>query len=707
MALGKVLEDDPNERAVHPSGEPADDREVPVDIGSMADDLLDLPHVAISVGERRTLRTTHHHEEEPTIVLGDQLVVQASRWEEKEYENRQGHHRQRPDQHRGAVVDRPPEQRSVPLGQRVEAALEHLEQLTMRMRHAEDLGAEHRGQGERHEPRDDHGASHCDAKLAEESARGSTQESQWCEYRDEGDRRRDHGEPDFVRPVCRRKLRRFVQLLLVPEGVLQHDDRVVHHDADGDREREQREVVDREAEEIHDRERRHDRRRNREPGDHRRPQVAQEHEDDQYHEDRRDEQRETRIVDRVRDELRSVVCGLELHARRQGLLDAGQRFANVARHIDQVRLGLAHHADRDGRRPIVTEDRPIIFRPQLDPRDVLELYELGALAGHGQLAEFPRGLELAQRPNGELAPSRFDPARGDFDVARDDRVLDVLHGEPARRQGVGLYPDAHRVAPLPEDAGAADAREALKPCLHEPIGDVGELHQVVVLAAERQPEEWLRVGRLLRDHGLEYVDREAPAHARHLVAYVLRGDVDGPVEVELQGDLAVLLRRGARERAQSLDRRELLFEHVGHRGFHHLRVGARQGRGDRDDRRVDVRELAHGQSGVADDAEQDECRRDHARQHRPPNRRFRELHRARKLSEWVAVRGRGAGCPEIVDTSRPFLRRLSPLQYDTSTAPTPACFTGLPGSRRGGWPRCGRTPAPRSHPRPPTGQRPS
>src|SRR3989442_15705662 len=109
------------------------------------------------------------------------------------------------------------------------------------------------------------------------------------------------------------------------------------------------------------------------------------------------------------------------------------------------------------RRPVVTEDRTIILRPELDPGDVLELHELGALAGHGQLAEFPRGLEFAQRPNRELAPRRFDPARGAFDIARDDRVLDVLHGESARRQRVGLHPYRHRVAPLPEDASAADA----------------------------------------------------------------------------------------------------------------------------------------------------------------------------------------------------------------------------------------------------------
>src|SRR3989442_13874715 len=146
MALAKVLEDDADERAVHPSGEPAHDREVPVDVGGPTDDLLDLSHVAIGVWERRTLRTTHHHEEKPTIVVGDQLVLQASRRENKKYDNRQGHHRQRPAQYQGAMVDRTPEQPGVALPQRVEAPLEHLEQLAKRVRHAEDLGSEHRGQ---------------------------------------------------------------------------------------------------------------------------------------------------------------------------------------------------------------------------------------------------------------------------------------------------------------------------------------------------------------------------------------------------------------------------------------------------------------------------------------------------------------------------------------------------------------------------------
>src|SRR5205807_533670 len=100
----------------------------------------------------------------------------------------------------------------------------------------------------------------------------------------------------------------------------------------------------------------------------------------------------------------------------------------------------------------------------------------------------------------------------------------------------------------------------------------------------------------------------------HLVAHVLRGDVDGPVEVELQYDLAVLLRGGARQRAQSLDRGELLFEHVGDRRLYHLRVRAGQRGRDGDDGWIDVREFADREPGVADDAEQHECGGDHARQ---------------------------------------------------------------------------------------------
>ncbi len=411
------------------------------------------------------------------------------------------------------MIDRVPQQAGIALRQRVEAALEHLEQLTVLMLHAQNLGAQHRRQRECDEARDHHRAGDRDAELAQEPARGACQERERAEHRDQRDRGRDDRECDFVRAVRRRLFGRLVQLFLVPEGVLEHDDGVVHHDADRDRQREQRKVVDRETEEVHDRKGRDDGRRNREPGNDRGPDVPQEDEDDQHDQDRRDEQREARVVDRVRHEHRSVERALELDTERQRLLDRGQLRANAPRHVDQIGLRLPDDADRDRGRPFPAEDRAIVLGTQLHAGDVLELDELSALARHDHFAEFGGRLELAERAHRELAPGRFDPAGGDLDVARVDRGLHVLHRERARRQGVGLHPHAHRVAPLAEDGGAADARQALQPRFHQPVGHIGELHQVVVVAREREPEERLRIGRLLRDHRLEHVHRQAASHA--------------------------------------------------------------------------------------------------------------------------------------------------------------------------------------------------
>src|SRR5205823_10527046 len=266
----------------------------------------------------------------------------------------------------------------------------------------------------------------------------------------------------------------------------------------------------------------------------------------------RDQERQARVVDRVGDEHGPVERGFELHARGQHLLDAWDGLANASRHVDEVRFRLPDYADGDGGICIVAEDRARVLGRELDARHILELDDLPALTRHDQLPEFPWVLQLAQGPDRELPPRRFDASGGNLDVARGDRALHVLHGEAPRRQLVGLYPYPHREAPLAEHPRAADTRQTLQPRFHQAVGHVGQLHQVVVRAAQGQPEEWLGVGLLLRDHRLEHVDRQPPPHPRYLVAHVLRSDVDGPVEVELQDDLAVLLRRGARQGAQSL-----------------------------------------------------------------------------------------------------------------------------------------------------------
>ena len=70
--------------------------------------------------------------------------------------------------------------------------------------------------------------------------------------------------------------------LAVPLDVLEHDDRVVDHDADREREAQQRHRVQREVEHPDQAERGDDRERDRGRDDHRGPEAADEHEHDEH-----------------------------------------------------------------------------------------------------------------------------------------------------------------------------------------------------------------------------------------------------------------------------------------------------------------------------------------------------------------------------------------------------------------------------------------
>ena len=317
---------------------------------------------------------------------------------------------------------------------------------------------------------------------------------------------------------------------------------------------------------------------------------------------------------------------LSLTPGRQRLLDPRQLVADRVGHLDDVGLRLADHADRHRRRALEPERAPLVLGAELHAAEVLELDQHAAGVGHDQLGELVGRLELAERADGELAAVGLDAAGRHLDVAAPDGLLHVLHGQTARRQLGGGEPYPHREAPLAEDPRLAHARQRLQPALHQPVADVGELEQVVVLAREREPEERLRVGLLLGDDRLAHVLRQAAADAGHLVAHVLRGGLDAALEVELEGDVAEPFGARARKGSQSLDRAQLFLENVGDGRLDHLGIGARQLGADRDDRRIDIGKFPDREPGVADGPEQHEGQAQHAREHRPPDGQVGELH---------------------------------------------------------------------------------
>ena len=121
----------------------------------------------------------------------------------------------------------------------------------------------------------------------------------------------------IVKPISRDALEGSLHAafahLHVAHDVFEHHDGVVHHEADGERERHQREIVQRVAQQVHGGEGPDDGEGQGQAGDDGRREVAQEKKDDEHHQDDREQQRELHVVDRFADGFRTVVDDVEIH----------------------------------------------------------------------------------------------------------------------------------------------------------------------------------------------------------------------------------------------------------------------------------------------------------------------------------------------------------------------------------------------------------
>ena len=153
----------------------------------------------------------------------------------------------------------------------------------------------------------------------------------------------------IVKPISRRAVHRRLERLLahlhVPDDVLQHDDRVVDDEADGERERHQREVVERVAAEVHHGERADDRHRQREAGDHRRREVSQEEEDDEDDQEERQQERELHVAHGVADRLRAIAMDLQIDRGGRFLLERREERADAVGDFDGIRARLLLHRE--------------------------------------------------------------------------------------------------------------------------------------------------------------------------------------------------------------------------------------------------------------------------------------------------------------------------------------------------------------------------
>ena len=100
--------------------------------------------------------------------------------------------------------------------------------------------------------------------------------------------------------------------LAMARDVLEHDDRVVDHEAGGHRQRHQREVVEAEAQQVHHAEGADQRHRHRHRGHDRRADAPKEREDHEGHEADRDQEGALHVEERSADRRRRSSTDLEV-----------------------------------------------------------------------------------------------------------------------------------------------------------------------------------------------------------------------------------------------------------------------------------------------------------------------------------------------------------------------------------------------------------
>ncbi len=330
------------------------------------DQALDLGHGGVGEAERRAGRRLDGDEEDAAVLIRGQLrrqiLVERPRHPREccGYGEDDQRCADRARQH-DAVTPRQPPRRAVDDPR--EAALVH----PWLQHEARD----HRTERERHECRQRHGDRQRDAELAEELADLALQERQRHEDRDQDGRSRHDGEEHLVRAGARGLLR-VVTFFHPPLDVLEHNDGVVHHEADGEDQREECQDVDREANDRNPRagaKKRDGNRHSRHDG---RADGGEEEVDHRDHDRHRDGERRQNLPDRVSDEVGVVRRDPKLGATRKRRRNRLDFVVHGGRDGQGIGRRLPEDAETDGGLAVGAKVAVVALGPDLDAGDVAE-----------------------------------------------------------------------------------------------------------------------------------------------------------------------------------------------------------------------------------------------------------------------------------------------------------------------------------------------
>ena len=203
----------------------------------------------------------------------------------------------------------------------------------------EQLGAQHRRQGQRNRRRDQDGRTQGNGEFTEQPASNVAHEQEWNQNRDQRNSQRHDRETDLLRALESRRERRLASFDIARD-VFDHHDCIVDHKTGGDGERHQGQIVQTEAERIHRAECPDQRQRHRDAGNDRRRKRAQKNENNGHHERDAQHQLEFHVGHRGPHRRGAIRQHSHFDHGRNGGAQLGKQRLDAIHHVDDVRAGL-------------------------------------------------------------------------------------------------------------------------------------------------------------------------------------------------------------------------------------------------------------------------------------------------------------------------------------------------------------------------------
>ncbi|MCY1223649.1 hypothetical protein D9M72_357850 [compost metagenome] len=279
----------------------------------------------------------------------------------------------------------------------------------------------------------------------------------------------------------------------VPFDVFDHHDGVVHHDADGQHQAEQRQGVEGEAEQVHHCEGADQRYRHGRQRDDRGTPGLQEQDHHQHHQHDGFEQGVDHRFDGAAHEDCRVIDDFVVHALGELLLQLGHAGAHRIGDVDGVGAGALEDRNRDRRLVVQQRTQGVLVGPQFDAGDVLQTRDFSVVAGpDDDVLELFLSNEAALGVDGELEAVATVHRRsaertgGHLAVLFADGVDHVGGGEVARGHLVRVEPDAQGVVAHAEQLHVAHALQACQLVLDVERRVVRQIEHVVAVIRRGQ-----------------------------------------------------------------------------------------------------------------------------------------------------------------------------------------------------------------------------